>query len=365
MSLVCRTLATFAVVLSLVACGSDADDSSADADDSSADTAALDAVLVDFESDEPGCAGAVGVDGEVVWTGSAGAESLEPLSAIDDETVFDIGSTSKQFTATAVLLLVAQGAVALDDTLREYMPDLPTWADEITIDHLLHHQGGIPDYFGLLEAEMTERTTVEDALEVIKGVTELEFEPGSTYEYSNSGYFLLSQVVESVTGQTLGDFLEEEVFGPLELDAVMDATPSVSGHATSYSPDEDDESGFVVADSLWEQTGDGAVWTTPAELVRWAPELWDSQLSDGLAEARLADAVETGEGDTYGGGIRIAELDGVTTLSHSGAWSGFQTELVVLPEEKLAAAISCNRDDDDLDPTELANELIAAWRDAS
>jgi CubicO group peptidase (beta-lactamase class C family) len=358
--------ATLVILLGLVGCGSDAaDDSSTGTSSSRGDIAGLDRVFPEVDQDEPGCAGAVSVDGEVVWTASTGAASLETLEAIDDDTVFDIGSVSKQFTATAILLLVDQGELALEDTLSDHLTELPVWADEVTIDQLLHHQGGIPDYIDLLQEEgyeYTDATTVDDAMQAIATVEDLDFEPGSRFEYSNTGYFLLSQVAEAVTQTTLGDYLAKEVFGPLDLDATMDATTAVAGQSTSYTPDEDDDSGFAVADSHWEQTGDGAVRTTPSELVRWAPELWDSQLADGLAEARLTDAVDDGDGDLYGAGIYIAEDEDGVMLWHSGSWSGFQSSLVVLPEVRLAAAVSCNRDDDVVDAPDIAQALIAAYQ---
>jgi CubicO group peptidase (beta-lactamase class C family) len=222
----------------------------------------------------------------------------------------------------------------------------------------LHHQSGIPDYTELLEEDYDERTTVDDALDVLRDVDELDFVPGSAFEYSNSGYFLLSLVVDSVTGTTLAAYLDDEVFGPLGLDAVMDPVPDLPARALSY---ERDGSEYVVADSKWEQTGDGGVQTTPGELVRWASQYWDPTLGGhDLLVARTAGAVDDGEGTRYGAGIVISEdADGRTRLSHAGAWAGFVSDLVIVPADRVAVAVACNTSDHD--PTALAEELVEAW----
>lgn len=330
------------------------------------DTAAVDEVLAELAEDEPGCAAAIGEAGEVVWTGYAGLADVESGTPIDETTIFDIGSTSKQFTATAILLLAADGRVDLDDPVRRHLTSLPMWAEETTLRQLMQHTAGIPDYIGLLLEEgygFEDRTTEADAMAALEQVEELEFEPGSAYSYSNSGYFLLGQVVLAVTGQSLGDFLAAEVFEPLGIEAVMDPVADLPTKATSYEWDEDEED-YVVADSGWEQTGDGAIQTTPAELVRWAPELHDPQVvgDAALVAARIEDVVDTDEGDEYGGGITVGtDDDGETVLSHSGSWAGFLTDLVVFPDSGLAASVSCNRSD--TDPTTMAFDLLAAWQE--
>jgi CubicO group peptidase (beta-lactamase class C family) len=374
-----RRLAALLLALCVLAaaCGGDdeapeatsAPEDEADVEASEGDGDDLDgveAVLAELAEDEPGCAAAIGEAGEVVWTGAAGLADVESGTPIDDGTVFDIGSTSKQFTATAILLLAAEGRVDLADPVRRYLPSMPPWAEQTTLRQLVQHTSGIPDYIGLLVDEgyaFEDRTTDADALAAIESVEELEFEPGTGYAYSNSGYFLLGQVVLAVTGQSLGDFLAAEVFEPLGLDALMDPVAEIPAKATSYEWDGDEED-YVVADSGWEQTGDGGIQTTPSELVRWAPELHAPTVvgEEALVAARLEDVAETDEGDAYGGGIIVTTGDdGETVLMHSGSWAGFLTDLVVLPDSELAAAVSCNRSD--TDPTSMAFDLLAAWQE--
>lgn len=315
-------------------------------------------MLAVLDPGEPGCAAAVGIDDDIVWEGAVGLAVLDPPKPIDATTIFDIASTSKQFTATAVLLLVEEGLLDLDDSLSSVVAGLPAWAETTTLAHLLHHQSGIPDYTDLLEQDYDERTTAEDALATLRQVEELDFDPGSAFEYSNSGYFLLSLVVESVSGDPLPELLDEQVFTPLGLDAVMDPVPDLDGRAASYASEGD---GFVTADSRWEQTGDGGVQTTPRELVRWAREYWEPTLGgEDLLSGRTAGAVDDGDGARYGAGIVISEdEDGRTVLSHAGSWAGFVSDLMIMPEERIAVAVTCNLDEHD--PTEMAGELLDLW----
>ena len=182
------------------------------------------------KADEPGCSAAVGIDGEVVWTGARGLADLETGAEITKDTTFDIASVSKQFTATAILLLAKDGKLSLDDSLANHVPGLPAWAETVTVAELMHQTSGIPDYIGLLEDagyEYSDPTTQEQAVQALANAPELQFEPGNRFDYSNSNYLLLAEIVQWVSGQPLPAFLSAEVFKPLDLAMVMD--PSASG----------------------------------------------------------------------------------------------------------------------------------------
>jgi CubicO group peptidase (beta-lactamase class C family) len=316
----------------------------------------LDAVLAGLPADQPGCAAALYDDDAIAWTGARGLADVEAEVPIGEGTVFDIGSTSKQFTATAVLLLVQRGELSLDDTLDGFVPELPQWAAAVTIRHLLHHTSGIPDYLHLVGRDLDERVTVEQTVDALADVGTLQFDPGEHFRYSNSGYFLLSLVVEAVDGRTLADFLADEVFATARIDAVVDPVPDMADHAKSYEP-------FygrpVEAVALWEQTGDGAVQITAAELAEWGAQYWQPTVGgDQLLAARTADAVEAEDGFSYGAGIFIGEDAGQTVLGHGGRWAGFVAELLILPDARLAAAVTCNLAE--RDATAMAEALLRA-----
>ena len=316
-------------------------------------------------SNDPGCTIAVGRDGEIVFAEAYGAARLDPIEPMTVDTVVDIASVSKQFTATAILLLAERGTVDLDAPLSTYLPDLPAWAARPTLAQLIHHDSGIPDYIGLLVERgfaETGSTTEGDALAALGEVPALDFAPGSRWEYSNSNYFLLSQVVRAVTGDDLGTFLAAEVFEPLDLDMVMDPIAAIEDKAVSYRQVGDE---WEVADSRWEQLGDGAVQTTPSQLVAWAAQYWEPTIGAPTINAeRLEAAVDTGRGMRYGAGIVELEVQKAgRVLSHHGAWGGFETLFAVAPAHRVAVAVSCTSPDSKMrqmsGPLEV--RLLAPW----
>ena len=306
-------------------------------------------VFADLHGDEPGCTVAVGRDGAVVFAEAYGAARLDPFEPMTVDTVVDIASVSKQFTATAVLLLAERGVVDLDAPLSTYLPDLPAWASQTTLAQLIHHQSGIPDYIDLLPERgfsETRSPTVADALAALGDVAELDFEPGSSWSYSNSNYFLLSQVVLAATGVDLGAFLAAEVFGPLGLDMVMDPLATIENKAMSY---ERVDGAWQPWENRWEPNiGAGAIQTTPSQLVVWAAQYWEPTIGAATIDAeRLDDAADAGGGDAYGAGIIERDVGGSVgqVLGHGGRWDGFDTTFSVAPSHQLAVAVSCTTPD--------------------
>ena len=357
-----------AVVLVLAACGrpdtaetSDATATSntvaATSDNAARSQSALDGIV---KADEPGCSAAVGVEGKVVWAGVRGVADLATGAEITTDTVFDIASVSKQFTATAILLLADAGRLTLDDPLFDHVPGLPAWAATVTVAQLVHQTSGIPDYIGLLEDEgyqYSEPTTQDQALQALASVSKLEFDPGAQFEYSNSNYLLLAEIVRQVSGQPLPEFLNAEIFRPLELAMVMDPGAKIPGKAESY--DRDDSGGFSVAESAWLQIGDGAVQTTPSQLVRWADNYRTGKVGGNeLLDAQLAGAAETGSGsdDRYGAGIYLLPDGG---LVHDGSWAGFVTAFHISEDRRTSVAVSCNAGDQD--PEAIAEDIGHVW----
>jgi CubicO group peptidase (beta-lactamase class C family) len=312
--------------------------------------------------DEPGCAAAVGRNGQVVWSGARGVADLDSGRPITTETVFDIGSVSKQFTATAVLLLAAEERLSVEDTVAAHLSGLPGWADRVSIEQLMHHTSGIPDYLGLLfdaGHDLADRTTQAQAVHALATV-KLGFAPGSRFEYSNSNYLLLAEIVHQVSGQRLPDYLTDQVFAPLDLAMVMDPVAAIPGKATPYTWNESNPAtpgAPVAGGSGWAQVGDGAIQTTPVELVRWADNYRTGRVGgQALLDAQLAGAVDEGQGSRYGAGIAVRR-DG--SLLHSGAWDGFLAHFQVSPDRSLAVAVTCNTDKPD--PEAVAASLAKTW----
>jgi CubicO group peptidase (beta-lactamase class C family) len=155
----------------------------------------------------------------VVWTGTRGVADLSSGESLTPETVFDIGSASNQFTATTVLLLAADGKLRLEDPVSAYLGRLAPWADDVTIDHLIHHTSGLRDYVDLLQTlgyRPSDPTTHAQAMRAVAGAGSLLFSPGFMCRYSSSDYLLLAEIVRAVTGSPLPDFLTRRIFDPLD-----------------------------------------------------------------------------------------------------------------------------------------------------
>ena len=263
-----------AVLTTIAACSSSDTGGPATAEPTSHEQRASEALFAPIEPDGPGCSAAVNVDGQIVWSAASGRASLERNEPFTSDTVVDIGSTSKQFTATAIALLINDDLLTWDDPVNDHLEGLPDWSAQVTVDDLVHHTSGIPDYIELLEdqgVDVMDPSTQADAIDALRG-TKAAFEPGSKFEYSNSNYVLLAEIVQAATGQDLPSYLEDRVFGPLDLDAEMNPgnsarVPSPAGTAQSY----EDDAGWKPADSPWAQVGDGAVQPHPNNSPGGAP----------------------------------------------------------------------------------------------
>ena len=235
----------------------------------------VDAVFADLvKPGSPGCALAIARGGKIVYAKGYGLANLEQEVPITPRTVFDIGSTSKQFTASSILLLEKEGKLSVDDDVRKYIPELPDYGKKITILNLLNHTSGIRDYLTLFELAgvyVDSVTTDEDALAIITRQKSLNFAPGSEYLYSNSGYFLLSVIVKRVSGKSLPEFAAKNIFTPLGMTQTLyrdKHTQLVPNRALAYDANEAG-TGFSFNVSYFEQTGDGAVHTYVEDILKW------------------------------------------------------------------------------------------------
>jgi CubicO group peptidase (beta-lactamase class C family) len=345
------------VGLLLVAC--DGDDAPV-ADEYAARAARSEAMLSQvLRADEPGCSAAVGVEGKVVWAWSRGVADMSSGEQLTADTVFDIGGVSNQFTATAVLLLAGERKLSIDDTVSTHLPGLPAWAGRVTIDELMRHTSGIPNYGNLLlgpddqaqrviEARLVQRTTQAQILRVIATVPTLRFEPGKQFDFSNSNYILLAEIVARVSGTPLPQFLRERIFQPLGLTMELNPDGNIAGKAMSYR-DSGDGTGMRPADFHWDAAGPGGIQATAGDLVRWGDNYRTGTVGGRrLLEAQVARPVRTrsidwayglGAGFTYAAGIALGS-DG--TLVHPGQWEGFSTAFEVRPDRRTAIAVTCN-----------------------
>ncbi|MFN7937041.1 MAG: serine hydrolase domain-containing protein [Bryobacteraceae bacterium] len=337
------------------------------------------------QAGSPGCAVTVVKDGKQVHQGLYGMANLEWDVPITAQTAFYLGSTSKQFTAMTVMLLVEMGRMKLDDPIQKYLPQLPAYTKPITIRHLLEHTSGIRDYIALWtlsgpanDAPLTDTKV----LELIARQKELNFTPGSEFLYSNSGYFLLGMAIRPAAMSHLGQLVHRLVFQPLGMERTLyytDRFTLLPKRATGYTPSGAVTGGYTINSGTLDVAGDGGVFTTIEDMTRWL-QFFDSPkdpqakaLTAMQARAQLA----SGDLAEYGRGLMLKKYRGLDVLSHVGGLRGYRSEILWIPSERLGTAVLCNRSDAQagplarmvadaylparkpLEPVKLSNEQLA------
>lgn len=312
--------------------------------------AAIDAIFSTWDRPgSPGCALAVVRGGRIVYERGYGSANLDWDVPITPSTVFYSGSISKQFTAAVVALLAREGRLSLDDDIRRWFPEIPDYGRPVTIRHMIHHTSGIGDTYRLMdEAGVNVADVVADSAVValIARQPALDFLPGDRYSYSNGGYFLLSELVERVTGRSLREVAAERLFGPLGMTDTHfhdNAGHIVERRAMSYAPAP--EGGFVQTYmSNFDKVGAGGLYTTVRDLARWDTEFYAQSVGGaGFSDLLLTRGVLT-TGDTlpYAFGLRHDEHAGERVIDHSGSMMGFKAFLLRFPDRGLTVATLCN-----------------------
>ena len=304
----------------------------------------------------PGCAAGFSRDGKIVLNRAWGLADVEQKRPLDEKSLFDIGSTQKQFTAAAILLLVEDGRLALTDDVRKHLPQLPDYGAKLTVDHLLTHTGGIRDWTGILP--MAPEGT--DVLTLIQRQRGLNFVPGTQWAYSNSGFELAKAIVAKVSGMSFADFTRKRLFEPLGMSS------------TAYVPDilqagEHAAIGYQKAGTGWERymrlgnrRGGGAIVSTIGDLLLWNQALAAGTLGKTVT-AKLHEPARLRNGRTlrYTRGLMIDATPDGTVISHSGGAAGFSTWMGRVPEHNLAVVVACNFDP--VSATELGGELAELY----
>lgn len=356
-----RTTWTWGILLCLTsACASSG------AAETASREARVDALFAEWDRpDSPGGVFGVIENGELVHVKSFGSANLEHGVPNGPDVVFDLGSTSKQFTATCVLLLAQEQKLSLDDDVRRHVPELHDYGHVVTLRQMLQHTSGLRDYlvlYALSGVGTEDYTTQAGALDLVSRQFQLDFVPGTEWSYSNTGYFLASLIVERASGKTLAEFARERVFEPLGMHDTHvhdDHRVVVRGRAQGYSRRPD--GGFGIDMSDFEQTGDGAVFTTLRDLVRWDENFYTGRVgSTSLVETlQTRGKLDDGRELAYGLGLFLGKHRGLPVVSHGGAWAGFRAELMRYPSEHTSFVCLANLSD--IDPTDLCRRAAEIW----
>lgn len=309
----------------------------------------------------PGCALGIIKDGNLIYAEGYGLANMEYDIPNAASSVFRIGSTSKQFTAACIVLLAEREQLSLDNTLDQYFPDFPKYAKRITIRNLLNHTSGIRDYLmitylkGFRDDEYYED---QDIMDWLTSQEDLNFKPGTEFLYSNSGYWLLGQIVGEVAGMNMADFAQKELFEPLGMRNTHfhnDHTQIVKNRASGYYPTEDES--YQISMTNLDMIGDGGIFTSIDDIKKWDDAFYSSSvLSKEFWKMMTQQGVlNSGDEIDYAAGLFMGEYKGLKTISHGGAFVGFRAELIRFPEQGVSIAIFANRGD--ANPTRKAYQV--------
>ncbi|MBE7560450.1 serine hydrolase [bacterium] len=301
--------------------------------------------------DIPGCAVGIIQDGTLVYERGFGMASLESGLPNDVTTPFHIYSMSKQFTAFCILLLAREGRLSLDDDVRKYIPEMPDYGRPITLRHLCHHTAGLRDYLALvyMAGKNTQLyRTEEGVLPLLARQKDLNFPVGEEHSYTNSGYLLLSLVVERVSGLTLREFADRRIFKPLGMKQTHfhdDYTEVVPYRAWGYYTKNDQETEFGLSFEPSNLVmGCGGMMSTVRDLLLWDRNFYHPIVGDAslIAEMQVPGKLNDGRECNYGLGLYLSRYNGLRTIGHSGAFGAFRSEWVQFPEANFSVIVLAN-----------------------
>ena len=309
----------------------------------------VDALMAPYAAPgRPGASLLVVRDGRVAYLKGYGLADVESHVPVTGETNFRLASLSKQFTATAIMLLVADGKLNYDDQLSSLLPGLPAYARGVTVRHLLNHTGGLPDYERFVPDSQTAQVHDGDVPALIAHAPAAKFAAGTRYDYSNTGYVLLALVVEKASGRRFADFLHQRIFAPLGMThtvAFEDGRSAVVHRAYGHTIDRAGAVRRTDQSNTSATLGDGGIYTSAADLVKWDQALERHTLVSAAAQqlAWTPPSLPGGAATEYGFGWFVDQARGTTRLWHYGESRGFTNVILRYPERRLTVVILTNR----------------------
>ena len=312
------------------------------------------------KKDTPGCALAIVKDGKIIYKQSYGLANLELNVPITPQSVFYIGSVSKQFVTMCIAILDKHEKLSLDDDIRKYVPELPDYRHPITVRHLIYHTSGLRDYLTLLGIAGIDFGTYheDDVVELIAHQKELNFAPGEEYLYSNSGYFLLAVIVERASGKNFRKFAEQNIFKPLGMKNSHfhdDYRMLIKNRASGYFPAEEGRyKNFI---STFDCVGSGGLFTSVEDLFLWDQNFYHHEVGgkDLIDLMHTKGKLNSGEELDYAFALGIGEYKGLKTVGHGGALGGYRSTLVRFPEQNFS--VICLSNLSSFNPSKLARQV--------
>lgn len=356
-----RRLAPFVAALLFAGAAVTAAQSAAPADR----TAKVDEIFREFDKpDSPGCAVGVYQDGKLAFSHAYGMANLDHDVRLTPASVFHVASVSKQFTATAILLLAQDGKLSIDDDVRTYVPELPDFGKRITIRHLANHTSGIRDQWALLGLAgwrySRDLITDDDVLSLLSRQKDLNFAPGERHLYSNSGYTLLAIIVSRVSGKSFREFTTERIFKPLGMTNTHfrdNFNEIVKNQAYGYAPE---RGSFRLSVTNFDTAGATSLVTTVVDLAKWnanfeRPTVGGEPLLKALLERGV---LNSGERLDYAFGMTHGTYRGVPTIAHGGSDAGYRSAFVRFPAQHFGVSVLCNTV---TNPMQFANQIADVY----
>lgn len=316
----------------------------------------------DIQKDSPGATVAVIKAGSIVYENGYGLANLEYDLPITPQTIFHVASVSKQFTAFAIAMLADQGKLSLDDDIRMYLPWVPDFGQKISILHLIYHTSGLRDQWELLAMagwRPDDVITKEHILDMVRHQKELNFTPGAEMLYCNTGYTLLAEIVENVSGMPFTQFTQAFIFEPLAMNHTHfhdDHEMIVKNRAYSYSPGTEDN--FKKSVLNYANVGATSLFTTVEDLAKWNQNLEDERIGgkDVIKQMHQIGVLNNGNQTGYAFGLAINEYKGLRMVGHGGADAGYRSFLCRFPDQRFSVVVLSNLAS--FDPQGKAMEIV-------
>jgi CubicO group peptidase (beta-lactamase class C family) len=313
--------------------------------------AVTDHVHVEMQSQHiPGLSLLVIKDGKIIRAEGFGLANVELQAPVKPESVFQSGSVGKQFTATAVMMLVEEGKIGLDDPITKYFPDAPATWKEITVRELLSHTAGLGDY--PKDFNFRKDWTEEEELKLIESIP-LAYPPGTKWAYSNFGYVTLGILIHRVTGEFYGDFLQQRIFQPLGMLSTRIITEAdiVPNRSAGYRLVKGELKNQEWVSPVVNTTADGSLYFTTLDLAKWDAALYTEQLLKRSSLDLMWTPAKLKNGETnksnYGFGWVIDQRTGHRCIHHDGSWQGFETAIARYVDDHLTVVALDNLADSD------------------
>jgi len=297
--------------------------------------------------DHPGSPGAaVGIvrDGALVYSKGYGMANLDYDIPLSVTSKFYIASMAKQFTAACIALLALEGKIDLDDEVHAYIPELPSYGEMITIRNLVHHTSGLRDYLELMYLSgrsFEDYFTINDGIQLLRRQSDVNFSPGEKHLYSNSGYILLAEIVNRVSGMTIREYADRNIFKPLGMNDTFfndDHSQIIKNRVVSYRKESDTFKRYV---QNFDALGDGNLITTIKDLYLWDQNFYRPKVGGAKFLDLMLTKGRLNNGDTidYAFGLVHDTYKGLPTLSHGGAFLGFRTQFIRFPEQRFSVIV--------------------------